>query len=97
MPAHLPMRFRILHIISKNAGITDHEIMQHLEPEYGGEGQFRLAIVKEHIASMRAVGLIEDQSFSLGKDQELIQNVQITEFGESRLGFLPKSWVPQVG
>ncbi len=95
MSAQLPMRFRILHIISQNAGITDQEIMKHLEPDYGREGQFRLATIREHLASMRAVGLIEDKSFALGEDNQLVQNVQITEFGESRLGFLPKSWVVQ--
>lgn len=95
MSAHLPMRFRILHIISENAGITAEEIMNFLEPEYGSEGQFRLAVVREHLASMRAVGLIEDRSFSLGENNSLIQNVQVTDFGTSRLSFLPKSWVPQ--
>lgn len=95
MSAYLPMRFRILHIISENAGITADEIMNHLEPEYGNEGQFRLSVIREHLASMRAVGLIEDRAFSLGKDNSLIQNVQVTDFGTSRLSFLPKSWVPR--
>lgn len=70
--------------------------MDRLEPEYGKEGQFRLSVIREHLASMRAVGLIEDRSFSLDNHNTLIQKVQTTDFGESRLSFLPKSWVPQV-
>lgn len=93
MAMHLPMRFRILHIISEQAGLTESEIMDRLEPEYGKEGQFRISVIREHLASMRAVGLIEDRSFAMGADNTLVQKVQITEFGESRLGFLPKSWV----
>lgn len=94
MAAILPMRFRILHLISENAGVSEPDLMKKLEKEYKGEGQLRISIVKEHLTSMRAVGLIEDSSIELDGQSNLKQHVKITEYGKSRLSYLPKSWTP---
>lgn len=94
MAAKLPMRFRMLHIISENAGISEPELMRILTKEYEGEGQFKLKAIKEHLTSMRAVGLIEDSAIELDEQNSLKQHVRITEYGKSRLSYLPKSWTP---
>lgn len=88
----LPMRFRMLHIISKNEDIDCGELITALKPEYGTEGQLKASIIENHLASMRAVGMIKDTQLSVNESNELIQRVKITEYGRSRLAYLPKSW-----
>ncbi len=88
----LPMRFRILHLISQNASLSDQEIMQHLQSEYGGEGQFTRSIIELHLESMRAVGLVEVTDLALDAAGLLQQKYKITAYGRSRLSYLPDSW-----
>lgn len=88
----LPMRFRILHLISKNTSMSDRDIMDQLQSEYGGEGQFKTSIIDLHLASMRAVGMIEPTDLSLSPAGELQQKFKITDYGRSRLSYLPDSW-----
>lgn len=92
MASVLPMRFRILHFFStvKEASIT--ELMNGLRSEYGNEGQFNEGTIGEHLLSMRAGGLIETNDIDLDKDGKLIVNYAITEFGQGRLKYLPRSW-----
>lgn len=66
--------------------------MDALKPEYGTEGQFKDSLVENHLASMRAVGMIEDTDMSIDAANNLIQRFKITDYGQSRLAYLPKSW-----
>ena len=88
----LPMRFRILHIISKQEDIDCIELVEALKPEYGDEGQLKESSIKNHLASMKAVGLIENNKIFLDGPDKLVQRVKVTEYGQSRLSYLPKSW-----
>lgn len=88
----LPMRFRILHIISQKEDINCKELIEELRPEYGNEGQLKESGIENHLASMRAVGLIEINKSFLDSADKLIQRVKITEYGQGRLSYLPKSW-----
>jgi hypothetical protein len=88
----LPMRFRILHIISTHKDINRQQLIDALKPEYGNEGQLNDSLVETHLASMRAVGMIEDTDISIDASNNLIQRFKITEYGHSRLAYLPKSW-----
>jgi hypothetical protein len=86
------MRFRILHQFCQVEMTTTEELMAALRAEYGNEGQFNKAIFNEHLMSMRAGGLIEDRDVSFDDNGELIQTFAVTEFGRSRLKYIPKGW-----
>jgi DNA-binding PadR family transcriptional regulator len=88
----LPMRFRILHLISQDASLSDEEIMRKLQPEYRGERQFTRSIIDLHLESMRAVGLVEVTDLALDAAGLLQQKYKITAYGRSRLSYLPESW-----
>ncbi|HWR44936.1 hypothetical protein [Sporomusa sp.] len=88
----LPLRFRILHLISQNTSLSDAEIMNALRSEYGSEGQFKQSIIDIHLASMRAVGMIEATELSLDAQGDLLQKYKITDYGFSRLSYLPGTW-----
>jgi len=68
------------------------ELMTALKPEYGNEGQLKKSSINNHLASMRAVGMIEDTKITINGSNELIQRVKITEYGQSRLAYLPRAW-----
>jgi DNA-binding PadR family transcriptional regulator len=85
----LPMRFRILHLISEQDSLSALEIMDILEMEYGTEGQFKIAIIDTHLASMKAVGMIEITEAVLDVGGQIKQKYRITEYGWDRLKYLP--------
>jgi len=94
MAIKLPMRFRILHHFCQVESASNQQLMDALRPEYGTEGQFNSAIFNEHLMSMRAGGLIEDKAVSFDPEGNLVQEFAVTEFGKSRMKYLPKSWKP---
>lgn len=94
--AKIPMRFRILHLMSVYEMLSDEEIMKALKEEYGTEGQLKKSIIDSHLQSMRAVGMIENADVSLDENDNIKIKYKITDYGLSRLKYLPKGWKPGV-
>nr|WP_320026646.1 hypothetical protein [uncultured Acetobacterium sp.] len=93
MAVLLPLRFRILHLMStKEAGVTSAEIMQELGSDYGKEKQFKKKAMEGHLISMRALGLIEVETVNVDENDELITSYKISDFGTGRLKFLPQAY-----
>jgi len=89
----LPMRFRILHLlIQHEEGLSELDIMEALRPEYGSEGQFKRSVIDNHVASMKAVGMIEIIDLSMGSDQKLLHKFKVTDYGKNYSKYLPKEW-----
>lgn len=88
----LPMRFRILHLISQHESITDNEVMEALRDEYGSERQFKLPVINTHLMSMRAVGMIDVADVYLNEQDNLVQKFRITDYGRGYLKYLPREW-----
>lgn len=90
----LPMRFRVLHLLTNNPkGLTEPEIMEALKPEYGAEGQYSRSNIDSHLASMKAVGLIEISELFMTDEGELMHKFKATENGFNYRKYLPKEWV----
>jgi DNA-binding PadR family transcriptional regulator len=90
----LPMRFRILHLLTLQE-LSENEIMAALRPEYGSEGQYRRSTIDTHLASMKAVGMIEITELSMGADGKLLHKFRATEYGRNYLKYIPKGWSPE--
>lgn len=88
----LPLRFRILHLMSEKDSISSDEIMDSLKDEYGGEGQFKKPVIDSHLQSMRAVGLIDVTDVDLDANENLKLRYKITDYGIDRLKYLPDAW-----
>jgi len=94
MPEHkLPLRFRILHLINKSeAPLSTDDIRQTLAPEYGGEGQFTPKHLEGHLLSMKAVGLVAGTAPYFDAAGDVHEKYEITDFGRSRISYLPSAW-----
>lgn len=89
----LPMRFRILHLLTLHvAGLSEIELMEALKPEYGTEGQYKQNTIDTHLASMKAVGMIEITDLSMRSDGKLLHKYKATEYGRNYRKYLPKEW-----
>jgi len=92
MAIKLPLRFRLLHLMSTKDRATVHDLMRDLKAEYGGEGQFSVKSFEKHLTSMRASGLIEEVDVDIDERGKLLETFTITDFGRGRLKYLPGSW-----
>jgi len=93
MAAILPLRFRILYLMStKKDSVKSEDIMKELESDYGKEKQFKKKAMDGHLISMRALGLIEISDVSIDEKDELIEEYKISELGITRLKYLPKAY-----
>lgn len=90
--ATLPMRFRLLYQMANTKTINVYELMEALSNDYGNEGQFTLKSFNNHLASMRAVGLIEEVEVDMDTQGNLLETFAITDFGRTRLKHLPRAW-----
>ena len=89
----LPMRFRIIHLVSQHDKISDKEVMEALRDEYGDECQYKMSIIETHLMSLRAVGIIENTGVSLDENDNLVQQFSITDYGRDLLDkYLPSQW-----
>ncbi|ATW28116.1 MarR family transcriptional regulator [Candidatus Formimonas warabiya] len=88
----LPLKFRILHYFSKAKGdVSVDDLLKDLKNEYSGDGQFTKSGVSNHLDSLRAVGMIEVTEPVLNNN-ELTIKYKITDYGTSRLAYLPQEW-----
>ena len=88
----LPLRFRILHYASKKDAFNYLDLINDLKQEYGNDGQFNKGMMTLHLDSLRAVGMIEEADVDFDKNNELLVNYRITDYGRSRLSYLPDEW-----
>ena len=89
----LPMRFRIIHLVSQHDKISDKEVMEALRDEYGDECQYKMSIIETHLMSLRAVGIIENTGVTLDENDNLVQQFSITDYGKDLLDkYLPSQW-----
>lgn len=93
MAVLLPLRFRILHLMStKHEGVTSEEIMKELGSDYGKEKQFKKKAMDGHLISMKALGLLDVEAVSVDENDELVTSYKISDFGTGRLKFLPQAY-----
>lgn len=80
-----PLRMSIAHIFSDLKPRTSQDVFSELEPEYGGEGQFTHSAIENHLMSLKAVGILKENSAHLTAQETLIQSYEITSFGIDKL------------
>jgi DNA-binding PadR family transcriptional regulator len=93
MDSKLPLRFRVLHlIIHAGRPLSVPQIQAELALEYGGEGQFSQKHLDNHLLSMKAVGLVTGANPFFDELGEVHEMYEITDFGRSRVSYLPAAW-----
>ena len=79
----LPARTAVLNYLYgvENANVT--QIMEALEPQYGGERQFTKDRYMDHVMSLEANGLVTLNSYDLDSNGELRMCYEINDDGRS--------------
>lgn len=80
-----PLRMSIVYTYSDLTPRTPEDIYAELKSEYGDEGQFTLSAIENHILSLKAVGILKENSARLTEQETLIQSYEITSFGLDKL------------
>lgn len=90
----LPLRFSILYVLNKAGGtyLTTKEIYDQLAKEYQGEGQFGMEQMELNLLAIKATGLIEGIDPYLDDGGEARYKYGITDYGRSRIKYLPKAY-----
>ena len=88
----LPLRFRVLQYASQKGDFNRTDLLNDLKEEYGREKQFNKGMVSTHLDSLRAVGMIEQTDVDFDQNKELLVQYKITDYGRSRLSYLPNDW-----
>jgi DNA-binding PadR family transcriptional regulator len=92
----LPLRFRILHYLATVSKASAEDVLQALKPEYGKEKQFTKEAILDHLLSMKANFIINDQDVALDSKGELVVYYSINDEGKRLLSkYLPKEWKQQ--
>ena len=92
MKSTLPLRFRVLQYASLKDDFNCKDLLTDLKEEYGGEGQFTKKMLTTHLDSLRAVGMINNIDVGFDENEELTIQYKITDYGRSRLSYLPDGW-----
>lgn len=93
MAGLLPLKFRILHYAAKAKGtFSVVDLLRDLKDDYGSDGQFNKKMLSNHLDSLRAVGMIETAKAEFDAQGELMIDYKVTDYGKSRLSYLPKEW-----
>lgn len=92
--AKLPLRFSILYVLNKAGGkdMTTKDIFDQLAKEYQGEGQFGMDQMEEHLMAIKATGLIDGRDPYLDEAGEARYHYVITDYGRSRIKYLPPAY-----
>ena len=88
----LPLRFRILHFLSKlEEGCID-DVYEGLKEEYGTERYYNRESMKEDLMAMKENDILEEDRIEM-RDDELIIYYRVNEEGKKLLkNYLPKAW-----
>jgi hypothetical protein len=87
----LPLKLRIFeYAYQVNKPFTAEDVIRDLAPEYGAESQFTKKRILEYLHSFLGVGMLEAQNVEFDDKGELVIHCMITDFGLSRVKYIPK-------
>ena len=86
--SQMPVKFRVVQVISLHEGISNQELLEMLTTEYPHDRNVNEKGVEDYLLSLRTVGLIELTSVNSDKNGKLNQYYKITDYGASRMKYI---------
>lgn len=86
-----PLRFMVARLLADGRPRKAGDVLQDLKPLYGRERQFTLRAIEEHLQALKAVGVTEVQSLSLGQPEGVITSYRLSAHGRQLLERLNRS------
>ncbi len=86
----LPLKFRIFDYISKvKDEVMIDDILRDLQNEYGTERQFKKSMIAYHLDSLVGVNMIQITTAVLNTEGEIEMKYKITDFGLTKVKYIP--------
>lgn len=86
----LPLKLRVFDYIAHTGHpVTTSEVTQALEPEYRGERQMKESRIDFYLQSLLGVNMIKEDKVEFDENGKLQVNYKITDFGKSRIKYIP--------
>jgi len=86
--SQIPVKFRVVQVISLNEGVSNQKIFKMLKNEYPRDRCVTEEGVDNYLLSLKAVGLIEITSATSDNNGNLKQCYTITDYGASRRKYI---------
>ena len=86
----LPLKLRIFeYAYQVNRPFTADDVLKTLASEYGGERQFTKKRIQEYLQTFLGVNMLKAAEVNYDEDGELVVHCVITDFGLSRVKYIP--------
>ncbi|TGE32874.1 hypothetical protein [Desulfosporosinus sp. Sb-LF] len=86
--SQIPVKFRIVQVISQIEGVSNQQILGMLKIEYPLDRSVHEKGVEDYLLTLKAVGLIELTNVTLNNKGKLKQYYKITDYGASRMKYI---------
>ncbi|AET66271.1 hypothetical protein Desor_0570 [Desulfosporosinus orientis DSM 765] len=86
----LPVKFRVVEVISEHNGVSNEEIFNMLKDEYPTDRNVNDEGIDDYLLSLKSVGLIEVTSVTLDDNGKLRHCYKITDYGTNRMKYICK-------
>ncbi|AFM40589.1 hypothetical protein Desaci_1585 [Desulfosporosinus acidiphilus SJ4] len=84
----IPVKFRLLQVISQNDNLSNHKILDILKKEYPHDRSVNEKGVEDYLLTLTATGLIELKNAVLDQSGNLELSYSITDYGKSLMKYV---------
>lgn len=81
----LPLYYAIIKHFENGTEDCAQDVVTALEPEYSGYKLLTLSDVAEALATAKENGILEETSYKINSNNQLVTNYKLTEFGKDMI------------
>lgn len=85
----LPLKMRVIQLLSTVSDLTVEEVKVSLESEYGSEKQFNSKNLANMFLAMKAVGIVSIHGIEPNGETEISVRYSLTDYGRSTMTYIP--------
>jgi hypothetical protein len=81
----LPLKMKIAQLFRFCEALNPQAILELVQDQYPGETYCSLPVIENHLQSLKAVGILNEESSYLNDDGKLVSVYRISEYGLSKV------------
>ena len=80
-----PLKTKLAEVFSDGKAYSATKVFKVIEPEYPNERYCSLPTVTDHLQSLKAVGILSDDTSYINESGDLVSMYRITEYGMEKV------------